>query len=90
MQELTDKKWMEEFIVTTRLSLYDRGVPCGPHAIKEQMKLDAPFIKIPSTSTIARILKRNYLTHKRTGYYKEDYITSWEEVEKNYIGEVVR
>lgn len=83
MKELTDKEWMEEFIVITRLSLYNRGLQCGPHAIKEQMEQEAPFLKIPSVSTIARVLKRNYLTHKRTGYYREDYYNMYGELVKD-------
>jgi hypothetical protein len=29
---------------------------------------------LPSITTINRILSRNCLTHRRTGYYPEDYI----------------
>ncbi len=77
MNKKVDKKWIEDCVVLFRLSLYDKALPCGPKAIKKYAETKHSVITWPSISTIARILKRNYLTHKRTGYYKEDYVTSW-------------
>lgn len=55
-----------------RLSLYNRGLPCGPEAIQREFHADA-ISPVPSTSKISRILRRYHLTHQRTGYYQEDY-----------------
>lgn len=84
------KKWIEECVVHFRLTLYDKGLPCSPKAIKKYAETKHSVIVWPSISTIARILKQNCLTHKRTGYYKEDYITSWDELVKNSTLEVTR
>ncbi len=59
---------VEEIVVITRLELYNRGVPCGPTAIRT--KMDAQCVRpLPSTSTITRALTRRGLTHARTGLY---------------------
>ena len=63
---------IEQTVVMERLRLYNRGLACGAKAIWRQ--LDKKGIgPLPSVSTIGRILSRNYLTHRRTGYYPEDY-----------------
>jgi putative transposase len=63
---------IEQIVVIERLRLYNRAVPCGAQAIWCQ--LDKHGIgPLPSVSTIGRILSRNCLTHRRTGYYPEDY-----------------
>lgn len=72
MKEFTEKEWMEEYIVLTRLFLYNHGLLFGPKAIKKQMEIESPQLKIPSANTIYKVLKRRNLTHKRTGYYEED------------------
>ena len=64
---------IEQIVVMQRLHLYNLGLPCGAKAIRR--KLDREGIQpLPSSSTINRILSRNCLTHRRTGYYPEDYI----------------
>ena len=56
-------------ITHIRLHLYNAGHPCGPKAIQEKLR-EEHVAPVPSTSTIARALKRQYLTNKRTGYYE--------------------
>jgi putative transposase len=68
------KKEIEKIVILERLYLYNEGLPCGPKAIRKKLENEINENQIPSISTIARILKRNYLTHRRTGYYKEDYL----------------
>lgn len=60
-----------EAVVLTRLALYNRGLPCGARAVRNELEciLNGP---LPSVSTVNRILSRRCLTHKRTGFYKED------------------
>jgi len=64
---------IEEIVVMERLHLYNRGLSYGAQAISRilQQKGVRP---LPSITTINRILSRNCLTHRRTGYYPEDYI----------------
>jgi hypothetical protein len=63
---------IEQIVVMERRHLYNHGLPCGAQAIRR--KLDSLGVQpLPSVSTIGRILSRNYLTHRRTGYYPEDY-----------------
>jgi hypothetical protein len=54
-----------------RLDLYNNGKNCGPKAIQKEMRR-LNIEKIPSSATIGRILKNQYLTHGRTGYYPGD------------------
>jgi len=63
---------IEQIVVMERLRLYNRGLPCGAQAIRRNLTKDG-IEPLPSLSTIGRILSRNYLTHRRTGYYPEDY-----------------
>ena len=65
-----DSREMEEYVVMVRLNLYNRGLPCGSEAIRKQMELESPLLEQPSVSTITRMLRRNHLTHGRTGYYE--------------------
>jgi len=59
---------IEEIVTLVRLNLYNKGVPCGDQAIRQQ--LDEMQVRpLPSLSTINRILSRNGLTNRRTGYY---------------------
>lgn len=56
-------------VEAVRLSLYNRGLSCGPEAIL--WELEALGISPrPSVRTIARILSRRSLTHQRTGAYE--------------------
>lgn len=63
---------IEEIVVMERLHLYNRGLSYGAQAISRilQHKGVRP---LPSITTINRILSRNCLTHRRTGYYPEDH-----------------
>ena len=63
---------IEQIVIMVRLHLYNSGSLYGPYAIKKIMEREAIF-PLPSISTIKRILLRNCLTHRRTGYYPEDH-----------------
>jgi putative transposase len=63
---------IEQIVIMFRLHLYNNGLHYGPQAIQNEMKREAIF-PLPSISTIKRILSRNCLTHRRTGYYPEDH-----------------
>ena len=65
-------KDIEQIVVMQRLRLYNHGLPCGAQAIRRKLRIEG-VEPLPSVSTIGRILSRNYLTHRRTGYYPEDY-----------------
>ena len=59
---------IEKIVVNIRLELYNEGVFCGAQAITWEME-EQRIEPIPSLSTINRIIKRNGLTHRRTGRY---------------------
>jgi putative transposase len=59
---------MEALIKLIRLELYNDGVFCGAQAIAGVME-DRHTSSIPSLRTIDRVIRRNDLTHKRTGRY---------------------
>lgn len=59
---------IEQLVVMQRLYLYNRGLPCGAKAIRDQLH-QHPIRPLPSVSTIQRILSQNGLTHARTGFY---------------------
>lgn len=59
------------YVTYARLDLANNGKPCGPAAIQKEMQ-KLWIKKIPSTSTISRILRDQYLTHGRAGY-PDDY-----------------
>ena len=63
---------IEQIVVMERLRLYNQGAPCGAQVIRRNL-IKEGIEPLPSLSTIGRILSRNYLTHRRTGYYPEDY-----------------
>ena len=63
---------IEQIVIAQRLYLYNRGLPCGAKAILRDLQRDT-ILPLPSISTINRILARNCLTHRRTGYYPEDF-----------------
>ncbi|MBT7185807.1 hypothetical protein HN911_00540 [Candidatus Bathyarchaeota archaeon] len=69
---LTPKEKMIVYITHFRLDLYNRGLPCGPEAIQKKLR-EEDITAVPSTSTIARALRRQCLTNKRTGYYEGEY-----------------
>jgi hypothetical protein len=64
------KQEIEEIVEFVRLELYNRELPCGPKAIRK--RLDAFYLvkPLPSERTIARILAKRCLTHRRTGCYE--------------------
>lgn len=69
-QRATDsKKQIEELVVFVRLELYNRDLLCGPKAIRKRLDEVYYVNPLPSTRTISRILDRNGLTHRRTGFY---------------------
>jgi hypothetical protein len=63
---------MEQIVIMVRFHLYNRGFLYGPYAIQNLMERETIF-PLPSISAIKRILSRNCLTHRRTGYYPEDH-----------------
>ena len=63
---------IEEIVVMVRLELYHKGLPCGPKALRKRIDEHEQVNPLPSERTIARILSRNGLTHRRTGWYKEE------------------
>jgi len=63
---------IEAAIVLERLSLYNHGKPCGAVALRSRLQC-LGVVQLPSVSTINRILAKNYLSNRRTGYYPEDY-----------------
>lgn len=60
------KKEIEEIVVSVRLNLYNDGKNCGPAAISQWMN-ERAIVPLPSLNKIAAILRRNCLTHGRTG-----------------------
>jgi hypothetical protein len=60
---------IEEIVKLTRLSLYNQGLFCGAQAILWELE-EQDVQSLPSLRTINRILRRNELTHQRTGRYK--------------------
>ena len=59
---------IEEIVTLIRLNLYNHGLPCGPKEIRRIMN-ESDVEPLPSDRTISRILARQGLTHKRTGWY---------------------
>jgi len=60
---------IEEIVKLVRLNLYNQDLFCGAQAILWQLE-DLGVRPLPSLRTINRILKRNELTHRRTGKYE--------------------
>lgn len=60
---------MEEIIKLTRQSLYNQDVFYGAQAIHWELS-EQGISSLPSLRTINRIIKRNDLTHRRTGRYE--------------------
>lgn len=65
------KAEIEEIVTMIRLNLYNHGVFCGPKEILKKMN-ESDVEPLPSERTISRILERQGLTHKRTGWYPGD------------------
>ena len=67
---------IEQLIVWERLHLYNRGLPCGAIAIRQRLE-QQEIRPLPLVRSIHRILSRNGLTHRRTGFYPDsDYSTT--------------
>jgi len=64
------KQEREAAVVSVRLALYNRGRHCGPKAIRKKLEEIYHLCQLPSERTIARILSRQSLTHRRTGWYE--------------------
>ncbi len=60
---------IEEIVKLVRLNLYNQDLFCGAQAILWELE-DLGVSPLPSLRTINRILKRNDLTHRRTGKYE--------------------
>lgn len=60
---------IEEIVKLVRLNLYNQDLFCGAQAIWWELE-DLGVSPLPSLRTINRILKRNDLTHRRTGKYE--------------------
>ena len=66
------RKEFEEIVVFERLSLYNRGKPCGAKSLRWHLQY-LGLEQLPSISSINRILSKHCLTNNQTGYYPEDY-----------------
>jgi len=65
------KAEIEDIVTMIRLNLYNHDLPCGPKEIRKKMN-EFDEEPLPSERTISRILARQGLTHKRTGWYPGD------------------
>jgi hypothetical protein len=66
------KDELVKVVVLERLGLFNNMKPCGAVAIRKRLH-DLGVEKLPSISTIGRILSQQGLTHGRIGFYPEDY-----------------
>jgi hypothetical protein len=64
------KREIEEAVTFVRLELYNRDLPCGPNPIRKRLEEFYHIDPLPSERTIARLLSRHGLTHRRTGIYE--------------------
>jgi len=71
-----DAEWspdeIEQIVIIIRLELYNRGVACGPKAIRTKMDESCGVKPLPSERTIARMLATNGLTYGRIGWCDGD------------------
>jgi hypothetical protein len=74
--DLYTKEEIEQIVVMERLHLYNRGIPCGAKAIRDLLDQEG-VRRLPSMSTIKRILSRNCLTYGRIGYFPGDENGEW-------------
>lgn len=59
---------LKELIILSRLSRYNRNVPCGAKVIRKELEtLDIQ--PLPSLSFISRVLREEGLAYRRTGNY---------------------
>lgn len=61
---------IEQIVVLTRLSLYNRGLPCGAAALHRHLRQHDNVHPLPSIRRIGHLLVRHGLTHARTGWYE--------------------
>ena len=74
VKDINDYSRREQTILRVthiRLDLYNSGKNCGPKAIQDEMR-GIGIDDVPSVATIGRVLRNQYLTHGRTGYYPGD------------------
>ena len=69
-QHKRTRQEVEEAVVLVRLELYNRDQPCGSKAIRNRLEEFYHLCPLPSERTISRLLSRNGLTHRRTGWYE--------------------
>ena len=62
----------EQIVVMVRLELYNRGLPCGPEALRRRQDEHYMLRPLPPERTIARMLSRNGVTHGRACWYEGD------------------
>jgi hypothetical protein len=65
------KDELVKVVVLERLDLFNNTKPCGAVAIRKRLH-DLGGEKLPSISTIGRILSQQGLTYGRIGFYPED------------------
>jgi hypothetical protein len=75
---------VEAIVVHVRLQHYNRGLPCGPKAIRAYLAETLHICPLPSERSIARMLRSNGLTHRRTACYPG------EEIQTNAPGRLGR
>jgi hypothetical protein len=62
---------LEKVVALERMDLYNHMKLCGAPAIKKRLK-SLGVKKLPSVSTIGRILSQQHLTHGRMGFPFEE------------------
>lgn len=84
LSNIWSKEEIVEIVIFVKWKLYNQMVPSGAKAIRGNMEsLDVE--PLPSVSTINRILKDNYYTHRRMGTSPEDYRKDSPEYNKKYL-----
>ena len=81
--ERFSKQDVEDIVTMVRLELYNRGLPCGPAAIRKKMEQDRHVLPLPTKSMISRVLSERCLTNQRTGWYAEDSLQSVPQGKRN-------
>jgi len=59
---------LKQLIILSRFSRYNRSAPSGAKAIRREME-SLDIHPLPSLSFIARVLRKEGLTYRRTGNY---------------------
>jgi hypothetical protein len=62
---------IKELIIMTRLTLYNHNFCCGAKYIREELRAQ-DIRPLPSLTFINRALRKNGLTHRRTGLYENE------------------